>query len=123
MYCDILDADVLLCNSCSPLHLDVFFATSIEECQVCVTDWLDGKQLADEHTSCELWQSAPFDDNPNKTMAQKRFFLYHNIAKLLGVNGLNKRARLPSCVYKRIKELYPDPEGLPTKVGFKRARA
>ena len=43
-------------------------------------------------------------------MAQKRFFLYHNIAKLLGVNGLNKRARLPSCVYKRIKELYPDPE-------------
>ena len=84
---------------------------------------VDGKQLADEHTSCELWQSAPFDDNPNKTMAQKRFFLYHNIAKLLGVNGLNKRARLPSCVYKRIKELYPDPEGLPTKVGFKRARA
>ena len=48
---------------------------------------------------------------------------YHNIAKLLGVNGLNKRARLPSCMYKRIKELYPDPEGPPTKVGFKRARA
>ena len=104
-------------------HLDVFFDTTAEQCEECVTDWLDGQQLSDEHTSCQLWQSAPFVHNPNKTMAQKRFFLYHNIAKLLGVNGLNKRARLPSCVYKRIKELYPDPEGPPTKVGFKRARA
>ena len=42
---------------------------------------------------------------------ENRFFLYHEIAKVLGVNGVDKRAKLPWCVNRRIRKLYPDPEG------------
>ena len=49
--------------------------------------------------------------------AERRFFHYRYIALELGVSGAGRRAKLPACVQKRIKEMYPDEEGEPTKVG------
>ena len=51
--------------------------------------------------------------------AERRFFHYRYIALELGVSGAGRRAKLPACVQKRIKEMYPDEEGEPTKVGYK----
>jgi hypothetical protein len=36
----------------------------------------------------------------------------------LGVSGKKNRAKLPTCVTKKIAEMYPDAEGTPTKVGY-----
>ena len=55
----------------------------------------------------------------SKSQAQRRFFHYVAIAKVLGVEGAGNRAKLPPCVQKRIAEMYPDVEGAKTKVGFK----
>ena len=51
--------------------------------------------------------------------SERRFFHYRYIAKLLGVNGKGKRAKLPKCVCAKIAEMYPDAEGPATKVGYK----
>ena len=50
--------------------------------------------------------------------SERRFHHYHYIAKLLGVNGKGRRAKLPRCVTQRVAEMYPDEEGEPTKVGY-----
>ena len=51
---------------------------------------------------------------------QVRYLHYRGIAKLLGV--AKERVKLPCCVQEEIAKLYPDAEGAPTKVGFKRQR-
>jgi hypothetical protein len=88
-------------------------------------DWLTGRQLSDDETACDCFESDPYpkDTFPVKVNRNRRLFLYHEIAKELGVK---KRVKLPGCagcVEQRIRELYPDETGYPTKVGFKRARA
>ena len=53
------------------------------------------------------------------TQSERRYHYYSTIAKLLGVSGRHNRAKLPACVMKRIKEMFPDATGAPTKVGYK----
>ena len=112
----------LFCPKCDEFNVNVFFDAEPDSCKICVVDWLTGQQLSNHETTCEVFESAPYPDKPATQNNENRFFLYHEIAKVLGVNGVNKRAKLPWCVNRRIRELYPDPEGTPTKVGFKRAR-
>ena len=55
---------------------------------------------------------------PNVTPSERRYFHYYTISKKLGVSGKKNRAKLPTCVTKKIAEMYPDVEGTPTKVGY-----
>ena len=52
-------------------------------------------------------------------MSERRYFHYRYIAKELGANGKKNRAKLPPCVQRKIAELYPEPEGAPTRVGYR----
>ena len=85
----------------------------------CVVDWLTGSLLSSDETQCSCFQSDPFGDVPNKLAKEKRYFMYHQIAKALGVNGKGKRAKLPGCVTRKIAQMYPDPTGAPTKEGYR----
>lgn len=88
----------------------------------CVADWLKGQALA-EGTGQEFRYLAV-----DETMIaykswrrnQLRYLHYRGVANLLGATG--ERFKLPGCVYKEIADRYPDEEGAPTKVGFKRPR-
>ena len=91
----------------------------------CVVDWLRGQQLRTDRATAFCWESDPFpiSDFPDTSPAERRFFHYHNIAKLLGAKGPKKRAKLPRCVQKEIAARYGDMHGAPTKVGYQQEPA
>ena len=112
---------VLLCTSCDATHPDVVAerGTDAKE-RDCVVDWLNGEQLQSDRATAFCWETDPFPftEFPNVTPSERRYFHYYTISKKLGVSGKKNRAKLPTCVTKKIAEMYPDAEGTPTKVGY-----
>ena len=112
----------LVCPACDADDEDLasYVAEVLGE-KECTLKWMTGEFLVDETGDCDCFESDPFPpaDFPHKTAANRRFFHYHNIGKLLGVTGRRNRAELPDwSVVDRITELYGDKEGSPSKVGF-----
>ena len=111
----------LICTSCEPTHPGVVDELGSEaRDRDCVVDWLRGQQLMTDRATAFCWESDPFpsEDFPSVTPAERRYFHYSTIAKLMGVSGRKNRAKLPPCVTKKIVEAFPDEEGTPTKVGY-----
>jgi hypothetical protein len=111
----------LVCPACDADDQDL--ASYVAEVLVekeCTLKWVTGEYLVDETGNCDCFESDPFPpaDFPHKTAANRRFFHYNNIGKLLGVTGRRNRAELPDCVVEKITELYGDKEGDESKVGF-----
>ena len=82
------------------------------------------QQLSGIDAVCWCWESDPFPtgDYPDKLPKERRYFHYFHIARLLGVKGEQKRAKLPKCVTGQIASMYPDEQGAKTKVGYKQRK-
>lgn len=110
------------CVACDSTNEWVFFEDDLpdQRDRDCVVDWLNGALLSSDETQCSCFQSDPFDDRAVPKLAkEKRYFMYQQIAKALGVTGKGKRAKLPGCVTRKIAHMYPDPTGAPTKEGYR----
>lgn len=125
---------IILCTSCDASHNEVLLESwdkdwDPDKERVCVVKWLRGHWLTcDDGVRSAAWSCFCDDPFPAEDiegsieMSTRRYFHYRAIAKKLGATGKHARAKLPPCVVKRISEMYPDVNGSPTKVGFKRQR-
>lgn len=95
---------LLLCPVCDDDRV-----TGLEGADVqCTVDWLRGQQISGHgklsHLSCVCFQTDPLEGVAGATDAQRRFFYYSAIARLLGATG--QRVDLPACVKEEISSLH-----------------
>ncbi|KAL3925107.1 MAG: hypothetical protein SGPRY_003730, partial [Prymnesium sp.] len=76
--------------------------------RVCTAIWLDGQQLRHEELfgerTCSCFQTDPYQEDPEATDAQKRYFHYRTIAVALG--AVDQRVERPACAREKVEELY-----------------
>ena len=80
--------------------------------RVCTVEWLTGRildggeRLDNEVVDC--FETHPYakDEWPDKTDRERRFFMWHTIAKELGCTGARDRGEPSRCVKERVQSLY-----------------
>lgn len=78
----------------------------------CTKDWLTGRTLRGDKrlglASCQCFITDPYPPGKFKSKkdANRRFFMWHTIAKELGVAGPGVRGRHSPCVTRMVESLY-----------------